>query len=355
MKATKTFKCPACNAPLAYDGKADKLTCEHCGAEIERDAFLDEEDEVEEGARSWDKYGEGKADWSDSDVTLFTCESCGGEIICESNTSATVCPYCDNPALIAGRISGAFRPDVVLPFTVSAEEAKAAMKRFCKRKFLLPRSFHTENKLEELKGIYIPFWLFDCDTKSRFTYSAMRKTSWVSGDYRYTRTSYYKLIRRGLLDFSNIPVDASVAADNALLESIEPFRFEDAIPYTDALLAGHLAQRYDDSAEHCSVRAHERVAGSVDAAMRGTIFGYLAVNKTSEDILFTKSDVRYALLPLWFMHTRYRGKSYTFAINGQTGKMGGSLPISWGKFFGFFAGFSAIFGTLATLAALFCF
>ena len=83
MTDTKTFKCPACNAPLEYDGVADRLTCEYCGAEIERDAFLDEESSDESGARSWDKYGEGKADWSDSDVTLFTCESCGGEIVCE--------------------------------------------------------------------------------------------------------------------------------------------------------------------------------------------------------------------------------------------------------------------------------
>lgn len=352
MTETKTFKCPACNAPLVYDGVAEKLTCRHCGAEIDRAAFLDEEDLDGNAARSWDKYGEGKADWSDSDVTLFICSSCGGEIICEGNTAATICPYCDNPTLIEGRLSGAFRPDVVLPFTVSAEEAKAALKKFCRHKPLLPRSFHTENKTESLKGIYIPFWLFDCDTNSRFTFSAMRKTHWRAGDYLYTRTSYYRLLRRGLLNFENIPVDGSVAADNAMLESIEPFRFEDAVPYTDALLAGHLAQRYDDSAEHCSERAHERVGKSVEASIRNTIFGYLAVRKTSEDIVFTKNDVRYALLPVWFMNTRYRDKNYTFVINGQTGKMSGSLPVSRGKFFGLLAGFSALFSVAAALIAL---
>lgn len=353
MVETKTFKCPSCGAPLAYEGEKEKLLCAHCGAEIEPDAFLDDEDFDEEAPRSWDKYGEGKADWSDSDVTLYTCPSCGGEIICEGNTASTVCPYCDNPALIEGRLSGAFRPDVVLPFTVKEKEAKTALKKFCKRKWLLPRAFHKENKTESLKGIYIPFWLYDCDTNSRFTYSAIRKTSWRSGDYRYTRTSHYKLIRRGLLDFANIPVDASVAADNTLLESIEPFRFEEAVPYTDALLAGYLAQRYDDSAESCGVRARERVAASVDTALRKTVFGYLSVRKTSEDIMFTRNEVRYALLPLWFMNTRYKNKSYTFVINGQTGKMSGTLPVSWGKFFGFLTGISAIVAGLCMLAAFF--
>ncbi len=353
MTQTKTFKCPSCGAPLAYEGEKEKLLCAHCGAEIEPDAFLEDEDLDESAPRSWDKYGDGKADWSDSDVTLYTCPSCGGEIICEGNTASTVCPYCDNPALIEGRLSGAFRPDVVIPFAVKEKEAKAALKKFCKRKWLLPRAFHKENKTESLKGIYLPFWLYDCDTNSRFTYSAVRKTSWRSGDYRYTRTSYYKLIRRGLLDFVNIPVDGSVAADNTLLESIEPFRFEDAVPYTDALLAGYLAQRYDDSAESCGVRARERVAASVDTAIRRTVFGYLSVRKTSEDIMFTKNEVRYALLPLWFMNTRYRGKSYTFVINGQTGKMSGTLPVSWGKFFAFLGGITVLVASLAMLVAFF--
>ena len=353
MTETKTFKCPSCGAPLAYEGEKEKLLCAHCGAEIEPDAFLDDEDFDESAPRSWDKYGEGKADWSDSDVTLYTCPSCGGEIVCESNTASTVCPYCDNPALIEGRLSGAFRPDVILPFTVDEKEAKAAFAKFCKRKWLLPRFFRKENKTESLKGIYIPFWLYDCDTNSRFTYSAIRKTSWRSGDYRYTRTSYYKLIRRGLLGFDSIPVDASVAADNTLLESIEPFRFEDGVPYTDAHLAGYAAQRYDDSAESCGVRARERVAGSVDAALRKTVFGYLSVRKTSEDIMFTRNEVRYALLPLWFMNTRYKGKSYTFVINGQTGKMGGSLPVSWGKFFGFLTAITAAVSALAMLIGFF--
>lgn len=353
MTETKTFKCPACNAPLEYDGKADRLTCEYCGAEIERDAFLAEEAPDENAQRSWDKYGEGKADWSDSDVTLFTCEFCGGEIICEGNTSATFCPYCDNPALIKGRLAGAFRPDVVIPFTVTKEEAKAALDKFCKRKLLLPRAFRKENKTESLKGIYVPFWLYDCDTNSRFTFSAVRKTSWRSGDYRYTKTSHYRLLRRGLLDFENIPVDASVSADNTLLESIEPFRIEEAMPYSDALLAGHLAQRYDDSAEHCSVRARERVVQSVESAIRSTVFGYSMVHKTSEDVLFTKNEVRYALLPVWFMNTRYKDKSYTFVINGQTGKMSGSLPISWLKFFLWLGGITALVGGLCLLVALF--
>lgn len=125
------------------------------------------------------------------------------------------------------------------------------------------------------------------------------------------------------------------------------------MPYSDALLAGHLAQRYDDSAEHCSVRARERVVQSVESAIRSTVFGYSMVHKTSEDVLFTKNEVRYALLPVWFMNTRYKDKSYTFVINGQTGKMSGSLPISWLKFFLWLGGITALVGGLCLLVALF--
>ncbi|MBQ9735164.1 MAG: hypothetical protein IJV96_00070 [Clostridia bacterium] len=351
MTQTKTYKCPACDAPLRFDGKEEKLLCEYCGAEIEAAAFA-EEDAPEEGARGWEKYGQGKADWSEGAATLLSCPSCGGEIVCEAETASTVCPYCDNPALIAGQLSGAYRPDVILPFTVDKKDAGAALDRFCKRKWLLPKGFRKESKTESLKGIYVPYFLFDCDTNSRFTYSAIRKTSWRSGDYRYTRTSYYRLIRRGLLDFANIPVDASVKTDNTLLESIEPFDFTAAVPYSDAHLAGLLANRYDDSPENCSVRAAERVATSIDAALRRTIVGYLSVQKRSEDILYTKSDVRYALLPVWFMTRRYKDKSYTFVVNGQSGKMSGSLPVSWGRFFGFLSAFTALGTALISLIAL---
>lgn len=354
MTETKTYKCPACDAPLRYDGTAEKLVCEYCDAEIDAAAFA-EDDTPEEGARGWEKYGEGKADWSDGAATLLSCPSCGGEIVCEAETAATVCPYCDNPALVSGHLSGAYRPDVILPFTVDQKEAGAALDKFCKGKWLLPRGFRKESKTECLKGIFVPYFLFDCDTNSRLTYSAMRKTSWRSGDYRYTRTSYYRLIRRGLLGFENIPVDASVKTDNTLLESIEPFDFSRAVPYSDAHLAGLLANRYDDTAENCSVRAAERVANSIDLALRRTIFGYLAVQKRSEDILYTKSDVRYALLPVWFMTRKYKGKSFTFVVNGQSGKMSGSLPVSWGRFFGFLAGFTAALTALISLIAIFAF
>jgi len=226
---TKTFKCPACDAALKYGG-AGNMTCEYCGAEIEAAAFFDEDDDSL-GASSWEKYGDKARLWqAEEGATLFSCTSCGGEIICEDDTAATVCPYCDNPALVSSRLDGIYKPDAVLPFSVKREDAAGILDRFSKKKPLLPSSFRKQNKLESLRGVYVPFWLYDCDTLSRFVFSAMRKTSWRSGDYRYTRTSYYRLYRRGRMSFSDIPVDASVAMDNTMLESIEPFDFSQTSP-----------------------------------------------------------------------------------------------------------------------------
>ncbi len=345
---TKTFKCPACDAALKYGG-AGNMTCEYCGAEIEAAAFFDEDDDSL-GASSWEKYGDKARLWqAEEGATLFSCTSCGGEIICEDDTAATVCPYCDNPALVSSRLDGIYKPDAVLPFSVKREDAAGILDRFSKKKPLLPSSFRKQNKLESLRGVYVPFWLYDCDTLSRFVFSAMRKTSWRSGDYRYTRTSYYRLYRRGRMSFSDIPVDASVAMDNTMLESIEPFDFSQTVPFEKAYLSGFFANRYDDTAESCAVRAKERVDASVESAIRGTVHGYLSVTPTVREVSLTRNDIRYALLPVWFMTTRYKNKTYSFAINGQTGKMSGKLPVSKGRFAAFFSLITAVVGGLTAL------
>ncbi len=349
-QTTKTYKCPSCNAPLYYDGRVGVMSCDYCGAEIDAAYFLDEETFDEEAARSWEKYGEGKADWGEEDgARLFTCTSCGGEIVCDGETAATVCPYCDSPTLLSERLTGAYRPDLILPFAIDEKEAKGAMAKFCRGKFLLPSAFRREHKMENLKGLFLPYWLFDCKTNSRLTYSATRKFTWRMGDYMYTKTSYYRLVRSGFLDFDSIPVDAAVKMDNTMQESLEPFPIEKAVPYSDTFLAGHLANRYDDSAEHCGERAKERVVGSVEAAMRTTTGGYLTVIKTGSDVCFTESNVKYALFPVWFLQVRYRDKTYPFAINGQTGKMSGKLPISPYRFAGLLAGITAVVGGLLSL------
>lgn len=339
----KTYKCPSCDAPLLYGGEG-KMTCEYCGAEIEAEAFFEEEP-IEDGARSWEKYGGEGGTWKEGDATaLFVCRSCGGEIICDAETAATFCPYCENPALVSSRLDGAYKPDLIIPFAIEREKAGEILNRFTKKKFLLPRNFRKMNKIESLKGVYVPYWLYDCETNSRFIYSATRKTTWRAGDYKYIRTSYYRLYRRGRMSFGDIPVDASLKMDNTLLESIEPFGLRKAIPFSDAYLSGYFANRYDDSAEDCAARAKERVDASVSRAMRGTVHGYLTVSERESDVILTGSDIHYALLPVWFMNTKFRDKNYTFVINGETGKISGKLPISRARFALWFASITATVG-----------
>ena len=351
-ETSKTFKCPSCDAALSYGGRGN-MTCAYCGAEIDAAFFAEDGDIKGEGKSSWDKYGSHSEAWkADDSATLFTCTSCGGEIICESDTAATVCPYCDNPALITSRLDGFFKPDVVLPFSVEKKDAAEILERFTRKKPLLPSSFRKLNKIESLRGVYVPFWLYDCDTLSRYIYSATIRRSWTSGNYRYTKTSYFKLYRRGGMSFSDIPVDASVAMDNTMLESIEPFDFGKTVPFSDAYLAGFFANRYDDSAESCATRAKERVDRSVSDAMRRTVHGYSTVSVHTAETVLTRNDIRYALLPVWFMTSRYKGKAYSFAINGQTGKMSGKLPISRLRFAALLLGITAVLGTLFSLISM---
>ena len=84
-------------------------------------------------------------------------------------------------------------------------------------------------------------------------------TSWSDSNYNYTKTDHYRLFRSGSVGFANIPVDGSKKADDAYMEAVEPFCYDDAVEFNGAYLSGYMADKYDVSAEESIERANERV------------------------------------------------------------------------------------------------
>ena len=101
--------------------------------------------------------------WDDVQMGVYTCKSCGGELVCDESTAATACPFCGNPIVLTGRLSGDLKPDYVIPFKLDKKAAEAALRNHMKGKRLLPNLFRSENRISEVKGVYVPFWLFDAD------------------------------------------------------------------------------------------------------------------------------------------------------------------------------------------------
>ena len=260
-------------------------------------------------------------------LRTYVCKSCGGEIVGDETTGATSCPFCGNPVVMMGQFSGALKPDYVIPFKLDKKAAKEALKKHYQGKRLLPKVFKDANHIDEIKGIYVPFWLFDADANADIRYKATRTSHWSDSDYNYTKTDYYSIWRSGSLGFSGVPVDGSSKIENDLMESIEPFDFSQAVDFQTAYLAGYLADKYDVDAEQSIVRANERIKTSTEQAFQSTVQGYVTVTPEYSGVRLFNTNAKYALYPVWILNTSWNGKKYTFAMNGQTGKLVGDLPL----------------------------
>jgi len=356
-----TYQCPACTAPLRFDGISGKLQCDYCGSNFEvsyMESLMAEREEkaVEASEKaaaddgSWDT-GDLSSDWGEDAVGMktYSCPSCGAELICDATTAATSCPYCGNPTVVPGQFSGMLKPDFVLPFKITKEEAIAKLKAHYKGKFFLPKRFSDENSIQEIKGVYVPFWMFDGEASGSAQYAATRTTVYTRGDTEYTDTYHYQVYRSGKVVFEKIPVDASSKMDNDYMDSIEPFDYSELKPFSTAYLPGFLADKYDVSVEDSVERADERAKQTIsDALYDSALVGYHTCVRERETVQLHRGKVHYALLPVWMLSTEWNGKRYMFAVNGQTGKTVGDLPLNKKKVLTTFA---AIAGALIAVGS----
>ena len=208
--------------------------------------------------------------------------------------------------------------------------AKAKLQEHLKGKTLLPRVFRSQNHIDEIKGVYVPFWLFDSDADAQLRFTATRTRCWSDSKYDYTETNYYSVRRDGTLGFDAVPVDGSSKIEDDLMESIEPFAMQDAIPFQTAYLAGYVADKYDVSAEDSIERANKRIRRSTEETFQQTVTGYDSVKVDNSSIQLHGGKAKYGLFPVWLLSTSWRGENYLFAMNGQSGKFVGDLPVDKG-------------------------
>lgn len=332
MAVLQEFKCPCCDGSIEFDSSIQKMKCPYCDTEFEM-ADLQAYDEALRGDTDDEiTWASSTAEVLSDGIRAYVCNSCGGEVIGDDQTAATSCPYCGNPVVMMAQFSGSLKPDLVIPFQLDKKAAIAALKRHYEGKRLLPKAFKDENHLEEIQGVYVPVWLFEAEAQADVRYKATRVRTWSDSRYHYTQTSYFALSRSGSLEFARIPVDGSTKMDDTMMESLEPYDPKDAVDFQTAYLAGYLADKYNVDAESCIPRANERVKRSVEEAFAATTHGYISVIPQHSSVRLSHGKTRYALYPVWLINTKWNGKTYTFAMNGQTGKFAGDLPMDKGLY-----------------------
>ncbi len=331
MSTVESYKCPACGSPLPYD-PSGKLKCPACGNSYDVEAvkrlaaFAENKTEFKwEGAASESALQNGER--LENTVT-YVCRSCGAAVETDATTAATHCPYCDNEIVLTDRIVGGLKPNGIIPFSIFKEGLYDAVKNHFKDKKLLPKNFADEHKLAKVQGVYVPFWLFDAGVDGTMALNANKVRYYSDSNYNYIETSYYLLEVDGAMRFQKVPVDGSTKADDDLMDSVEPYDYSKIVPFDPAYLSGFFADRYDVDPEQSRGRADARMMQSAvsefTAAARG---GYTSATLRSNMMRVVDSSVQYVLLPVYIINLEYDGKNYRFAVNGQTGKLVGELPI----------------------------
>ena len=252
MQTLQEYKCPCCGGAIAFDSTLQKMKCPFCDTEFEMDALKSYDAELQgEQADNMEWETSAGSEWQESEIEglrSYVCKSCGGEIVGDANTAATSCPFCGNPVVMMNQFAGLLKPDIVIPFKLDKKAAKAGLMKHLNGKKLLPKIFKDQNHIDEVKGVYVPFWLFDTDVDAQVRYRATKVRTWSDEDYRYTETSYYMIHRGGSVGFEHVPVDGSSKMPDDLMESVEPYDYSDALDFQTAYLAGYFADKYDVTA-----------------------------------------------------------------------------------------------------------
>lgn len=316
------YKCPNCGSNMVFDSERQKLVCSHCNTvkDMEEVKAVENEDKIE--------------------FKSYQCPTCGAELVTDITTTATFCNYCGNSALIESRIMQD-KPSAIIPFHISKEQARESYLKWCKNGVLTPKSFTSQSTIEKISGIYVPFWIYDYNTEVSLRADCTRVRVERRGNTEYTHTDHFDVYREVKTTYTKVPTDASEKMEDGIMDKLEPFNYESLKEFDMPYLSGFLSEKYSYTSNELQERVEKRIRDYASQAARNTVSGYATTSVVYENISLDKKQARYVLLPVWILNYRYLGKNFVFAMNGQTGKVVGNLPISKQKVAGWFSAIAA--------------
>ena len=325
------YKCPNCSAALYFDPGQQRVACQNCGTVFENEALEAIAQDAQGGGFDWGEYKSSFERSERLETKVYQCQSCSALIEADENTAATKCPYCDSNVVLQDRLEGGLKPNAIIPFRIVKEDVPALVRSFYKGKRLLPKNFFSENIADKVQGVYVPFWLFDASVTGHISMNSSLTRTHRQGNYQVSVTEHYRHERGGDMNFYKVPVDASTRFDDDLMDSIEPYDYSALTDFSSTYLTGFVADRFDSDPEQEIPRAQERMINSAVSALQSTVMNYGPATLASANMRVRRADVKYVFLPVYLFNCKYMGKTYRYAVNGQTGKVVGELPIDKGK------------------------
>ena len=334
---TNQIKCPGCGWTLEFDPAINKFACIYCNKAYSLDELLGrpaenvtpEPAEAEPEATNAKDFAakpvksivrdrmnmpeEGiKKVRGKIPMNVQICRSCGAELVMKNVEASSFCAFCGQATIASERLEDWLEPDTIIPFKVTKSEAEDIIRKRLQKGRFVPEGIK-KFETDRLRGIYIPYWLFDvyCADEQGWFYSAGRSSA-----YSY---------RLADCKFKNLTVEASKSLNDDYSAKLEPFDTSKRIPFNEAYLSGFYSDRFDLNDEEAESFGRIKAVKLFDSKVRETIPGKAKVLEHTS----LKPDImreEYSMLPVWFMTFRHEDTPYTILVNGQTGKMVGAVP-----------------------------
>lgn len=337
------YKCPNCGGGLLFDADKQDFKCEYCDSVFKEEDFFHKDENLNVETAETET-----SDENFENAVLYVCPSCGAEVVTDETTAATTCYYCSNPVVLSGKLSGELKPDMIVPFKIDKKGAIDKFKEMCGKKKFLPKNFVSESRLEEIKGVYFPYWYVDCETNGSMNAKSRHVRSWVVGDIKYTETTVKGHFRQGEMQIRNMPEAALKSKDKDIMRYVCPFNSQELVPFSMSYLSGFFAERRNIEYKEIENEVDAKIKSFSTDKLKSSI-NEVNVSVTDSMINLGEKRWRYNLLPVWVLSYKHKEKNYIYALNGQTGKVYGELPVCNKKLGALFAGVAAGVSILLTV------
>jgi len=322
------YSCPNCAAKLEYNPNLGCMECLSCGSFFKNEEIMQEQEfrddvtvmNAELGRELTGKQGEEFDIDGDGimECNIYSCTACGAELSVNGVEASTFCAYCGRPTVVFNRVSNQVKPKYIIPFMFSKEQAVASIREHLSKGFFVPKEIKNF-EVERVRGIYIPYWLYDI-----YYYDNQRLKGTVKSG-KSSKTVFFR--REAQVNYHNFPQDASKQLFDGSSQRLEPYDMRRLRPFDVSYMAGFYSDRYDVSKEEAQRVVMKRAKELFDAEVIKTVRASGVKIIESRPIKEVR-NVDYVMLPAWFMTFRYNNEPYTMLVNGQTGKLVGAVPFN---------------------------
>ncbi len=327
------FPCGNCGADLRFDPGLSRLQCDHCGhtedISVPRQSSIREID-ISEGLKAQN------AQIDMEETRVSTCPSCNAQIEFDQNVHAKECPYCATPVVADTGAHRHIKPAAVLPFALDEDAARNAMTDWLGKLWFAPNGLQAyARKGRRLNGIYVPFWTFDAQTHTRYTGERgtvyfVTKTVTVNGKpqtRQVPKTRWRRVSGQVQRFFDDVLILASQSLPKSHTDGLQPWDLSALVPYAPAYLAGFRAEGYQIELSDGLTEARDIMDRIIARDIRLDIGGDKQRIHTAETKV-SEVTFKHILLPIWIAAYKYKGKSFRFVVNAQTGRVQGERPYS---------------------------